>query len=278
MMTVDVEDYFQVSAFENVIPRDNWNKYQLRVEKNTHRILELFSKYEAKATFFVLGWVAERSPDLVREIVEQGHELASHGYDHKRVTNLSPSEFKSDISKSKDILEQLGGVTVNGYRAPSYSIVANNLWAHEVLAECGYRYSSSIYPIKHDHYGIPDAPRFGYRTGVQDLIEFPISTIKKFGRNFPCGGGGFFRLYPYTLSKWAISTVNRIDQEECIFYFHPWEMDPDQPTQENLPLKTRFRHYLNLDKTEKRLEKLLRDFQWVSMDSLLHKFDASEKG
>lgn len=277
-MTVDVEDFFQVSAFENVIPRENWDKYQLRVEKNTQRILELFSKYEAKATFFVLGWVAERSPNLVREIVEQGHELASHGYDHKRVTNLSPAEFKSDILKSKDILEQLGGVTVNGYRAPSYSIVADNLWAHEVLAECGYQYSSSIYPIKHDLYGIPDAPRFRYRSGAEDLIEFPISTIKKFGRNFPCGGGGFFRLYPYALSKWAINTVNRVDKEACIFYFHPWELDPDQPPQENLPLKTRFRHYLNLDKTEKRLEKLLQDFQWVSMDSLMQNFDANENG
>lgn len=269
MMTVDVEDYFQVSAFEKIISRDNWNKCQYRVENTTNRILELFSKYDAKGTFFVLGWVAERSPNLVKAIVEQGHELASHGYNHKRVTNLSPEEFKSDITKSKNILEQLGGVAVNGYRAPSYSIVSENLWAHEVLAECGFKYSSSIYPIKHDHYGIPDSPRFMYRTGAQGLVEFPISTIKIYGRNFPCGGGGFFRLYPYALSKWAINTVNRIDKEACIFYFHPWELDPEQPSQENIPLKTRFRHYLNLDKTEKRLEKLLQDFQWVRMDTMM---------
>ena len=269
MMTVDVEDYFQVSAFEKIISRDNWNECQYRVEKNTYKILELFSKYEAKATFFVLGWVAERSPGLIKAIVEQGHELASHGYSHKRVTDLTPEEFRADLVKSSDILEQTGSVKLKGYRAPSYSIVESNLWAHEILAECGFVYSSSVYPIKHDHYGIPDAPRFKYETAAPGLIEFPISTIKKFGRNFPAGGGGFFRLYPYAVSKWAINTLNREDGAASIFYFHPWEIDPGQPAQENIPLKTRFRHYLNLDKTEKRLEKLLQDFQWVRMDSML---------
>jgi len=269
MMSVDVEDYFQVSAFEKNISRDNWDKLPCRVAENTNRVLDLFAENNAKATFFVLGWVAERYPEIVRRIVNEGHELASHGYGHRRVTDLTPDEFRSDLIKSSAILEDIGGVKLKGYRAPSYSIVSENLWAHDILAECGFVYSSSVYPIKHDHYGIPDAPCFKYETAAPGLIEFPISTVKKFGRNIPAGGGGFFRLYPYGVSKWAINTLNRVDGEQSIFYFHPWEIDPEQPRQNNLPLKTRFRHYLNLNRAESRLKKLLRDFNWVRMDSFI---------
>lgn len=268
-MTVDVEDYFQVSAFEDIIDRDEWDNIECRVKGNTLKIIELFDKYNAKATFFMLAWVAERYPELVREIVDRGHELANHGYDHKRITNFDRVQFKEDLIKSKRILEDISGVEVKGYRAPSYSIVADNLWAHEVLSECGFQYSSSVYPVKHDLYGIPDAPRFKYNAGANNLIEFPISTVRKFGRNFPCGGGGFFRLYPYLLSKWAIDTVNQDDKEACIFYFHPWEIDSDQPVQKNISLKTRFRHYLNLTRMEKRLERLLSDFEWNNMGSVI---------
>lgn len=269
IMTVDVEDYFQVSAFENIINRDDWDNLECRVKGNTLKIIELFDKYNVKATFFVLAWVAERYPELVREIVDKGHELANHGYDHKRITNMTREQFKEDLTRSKNILEDISGVRIKGYRAPSYSIVTDNLWAHEILAECGFQYSSSVYPVKHDLYGIPGAPRFKYKTGFKDLIEIPISTIKKFGKNFPCGGGGFFRLYPYALSKWAINTVNIEDEQPCIFYFHPWEIDKDQPRQENLPIKTRVRHYLNLNKTERRLEKLLQAFDWTRIDALI---------
>lgn len=268
-MTVDVEDYFQVSAFENIINRDEWDNLECRVKGNTLKIIELFDKYNVKATFFMLAWVAERYPELVREIVDKGHELANHGYDHKRITNFNRVQFKEDLVKSKNILEDISGVEIKGYRAPSYSISADNLWAHEVLAECGFQYSSSVYPVKHDLYGIPNAPRFKYKAGTSNLLEFPITTVRKFGHNYPCGGGGFFRLYPYMLSKWAIDTVNQDDKEACIFYFHPWEIDKDQPRQENLPLKTRFRHYLNLNGMENKLARLLKDFHWVRMDSRL---------
>lgn len=269
MMSVDVEDYFQVSAFEKRISRDDWDRLPCRVAQNTHHVLDLFSEFDVKSTFFVLGWVAERYPEIVRRIVDEGHELASHGYDHRRVTDLSPEEFRKDIIKSSAILEQIGGVKLKGYRAPSYSIVESNLWAHEILSECGFVYSSSVYPIKHDHYGIPDAPRFKYRTTSPDLIEFPISTVRRFGRNFPAGGGGFFRLYPYAISKLAINTLHRKDGKASIFYFHPWELDSDQPKISGIPLKTRFRHYLNLDKTEDKLKHLLRDFEWNTMASNL---------
>lgn len=269
IMTVDVEDYFQVSAFENTILRENWDKMPCRVDQNTHRVLDLFAKYNVKATFFTLAWVGERFPEIIHRIVGEGHELASHGYDHKRVTDLSPEEFRADIVKSKDILEQLGGVRLKGYRAPSYSITKGNLWAHEILAECGFVYSSSIYPIKHDHYGIPDAPRFMYETSAKGLFEFPVSTVRKLGRNYPAGGGGFFRFYPYSFSRWIINTLNREDKKASIFYFHPWEIDPDQPKQKNLSMKTKFRHYINLKNMEKRLNRLMQEFKWTRMDSLI---------
>jgi len=268
-MTVDVEDYFQVSAFEDTIDRSSWESIACRVEYNTHHVLDMFARSNVKATFFVLAWVAERYPALIKRIVADGHELANHGYDHKRVTQLTPDEFRSDIIKSKKILEDTGSVDVNGYRAPSYSIVESNLWAHEVLSECGFSYSSSVYPVKHDLYGIPDAPRFKYQSHANGLVEFPICTTRILGRNLPCGGGGFFRLYPYWMSQWAINRVNRIDQQPCIFYFHPWEIDPDQPKQPNISAKTQFRHYLNLNKMESRLENLMTQFEWTRMDTLL---------
>ena len=268
-MTVDVEDYFQVSAFENRIRRSQWDDCQCRVEANTHRILDLFAAHEVKATFFVLGWVAQRYPGLVRRIVEEGHELASHGYEHRRVTGQSPQQFREDVIRTKGLLEELGAVPVKGYRAASYSIGEKTLWALPILEEAGYRYSSSIYPIRHDLYGMPDAPRFAFRPeGTQTLVEVPISTVRLLGKNLPCGGGGYFRLFPYALSRWAMGRVNLRENRPCVFYFHPWEIDPDQPRLSGISLRTRIRHYLNLDRMAQRLERLLRDFRWGRMDRI----------
>ena len=268
-MTVDVEDYFQVSAFEKVIKAGEWDSLPQRVAHNTHRILDMFEQHQVKATFFTLGWVAERHPQLIRRIVENGHELASHGYQHVRVTEQTPEQFRLDLSLSRKILEDLGGVPVIGYRAASYSICSRNLWALEVLAEEGYQYSSSIYPVKHDLYGIPDAPRFAYHPeNAEKLLEIPISTLNILGRNLPCGGGGFFRLYPYQVSKAAYRFLNNQERQPGIFYFHPWEIDPEQPRQQNLRFKTRFRHYLNLGRMENRLNQLLQDFSWDTMQNV----------
>ncbi len=268
-MTVDVEDYFQVSAFEKVIKAGQWDSLPQRVAQNTHRILDMFEQHQVKATFFTLGWVAERNPQLIRRIVDNGHELASHGYQHVRVTEQTPEQFRQDLSLSRKILEDLGGVQVFGYRAASYSICSKNLWALEILAEEGYQYSSSIYPVKHDLYGIPDAPRFAYHPdNASKLLEIPISTLKIFGRNLPCGGGGFFRLYPYQVSKAAYRFLNKQERQPGIFYFHPWEIDPQQPRQQNLHFKTRFRHYLNLGRMENRLNRLLQDFSWNTMQNV----------
>lgn len=268
-MSVDVEDYFQVSAFEAHIAKSQWDSLQHRVETNTSRILDIFAQHQVKATFFTLGWVAERYPQLVQRIVNEGHELASHGYEHIRVTEQTPEQFRADIKKTKQMLEDLGGQAVIGYRAASYSIVASNLWALEVLEEEGYLYSSSIYPVKHDLYGIPSAPRFAFTPeNTQKLLEVPITTLKVLGRNLPCGGGGFFRLYPYQFSKWAYQYLNSVEKQPGIFYFHPWEIDPDQPRQQNLPLKSRFRHYLNLSRVENRLNNLLNDFAWNTMQNV----------
>ncbi len=271
-MTVDVEDYFQVSAFEPYIDKKQWNSIPHRVEKNTNRILDLFNQNNAKATFFTLGWVAERYPGLIKRIVDEGHELASHGYEHIRVTEQTSSEFREDIAKTKKILEDLSGQEVKGYRAASYSIVSKNLWALDVLQEEGYKYSSSIYPVKHDLYGIPDAPRFIYQPiENDDFKEIPITTLKFFKKNLPCGGGGFFRLYPYFFSKWAFKKININEKQSGIFYFHPWEIDPEQPRQKQLSVKTRFRHYLNLSKMEQRIFNLLQDFEWDTMDAVFLK-------
>lgn len=267
-MTVDVEDYFQVSAFEGHIKREQWERLPCRVERNTDRILQLFADHNVRATFFTLGWVAERYPQLIHRMVEAGHEVASHGYSHVRVTQQSPEEFRADVEKTKALLEDLSGQPVQGYRAASYSIGAGNLWALEVLAETGHRYSSSIYPIRHDLYGMPEAPRFAFRPNHHELLEVPVTTVSLLDRNFPCGGGGYFRLLPYGLSRWAMRRVNQRDGEACVFYFHPWEVDPEQPRQQGVSLKTRVRHYLNLRRTEQRLTRLLGDFHWDRMDKV----------
>jgi len=265
-LSVDVEDYFQVSAFEPHIPRSDWERVPARIEPNMDRILELFAEAGTRATFFILGWVAERFPDLVRRVAREGHEVASHGWDHVRVTRTTPEQFREDVAATRRLLEDISGQPVQGYRAPSYSIGAQTLWALRVLQEEGYRYSSSIYPIAHDLYGMPGASRFPFRPEGLDLLEIPVSTVPVGGRNFPCGGGGFFRLYPYPVSRWAIRRVNRGEDRPCNFYFHPWEIDPGQPRQPGLPLRTRFRHYLNLGRTERRLRRLLGDFRWDRMD------------
>jgi len=266
-LTVDVEDYFQVSAMDPHVDRQSWDTRECRVERNVHRLLTLFADTGARATFFTLGWVAERYPSLVREMLSAGHELASHGYAHLRVTEQSRSEFLDDVYRAKSLLEDIGGQAVHGYRAPSFSIGTGNQWAFDVLLQAGHRYTSSVYPVRHDHYGMPDAPRFPYycRPG---LLEIPVTTTRLWGRNFPAGGGGYFRLAPYRVSRWAIRRVNTVDQRPAIFYLHPWEVDPDQPRIAGPGLKTRFRHYLNLAKTEPRLMRLLRDFRWGRVDEV----------
>lgn len=266
-MTVDVEDYFQVSAFEPYIAREQWEHWPRRVARNTHRILDLFAERQVKATFFTLGWVAERHPDLVRRLVAEGHELASHGYAHVRATQQTPAEFRADVTRTKALLEDLGGVEVPGYRAASYSIGAANLWALAELEQAGHRYSSSIYPIRHDLYGMPEAPRFAFRPDhAPALLEVPVTTVTLFGRTLPCGGGGWFRLWPYAVSRWALQRVNQRDGQSGLFYFHPWEIDSEQPRPPGVNLKTRVRHYLNLNRMERRLDALLRDFRWDRMD------------
>lgn len=266
-LTVDVEDYFQVSALAPVIGRDSWDSRPCRVEGNVQRLLALFAERGARATFFTLGWIAERYPALVRDIVAGGHELASHGYGHLRASEQSRVEFLGDIRRAKTLLEDIGGCEVQGFRAPSFSIGAGNLWAFDVLLEAGYRYSSSVYPVKHDHYGMPDAPRFPYQPRP-GLTEIPVTTTPLFGRNLPAGGGGYFRLAPYRLSRWALRRVNEQDRRPAIFYMHPWEIDPGQPRVAGTGLKTRFRHYVNLGKTEGRLGRLLQDFHWGRVDEV----------
>ena len=263
-MTVDVEDFFHVSAFESVISPSQWKDYQPRVDTNTRRLLDLFAKKEVKSTFFVLGWVAERYPDLIKEIHSQGHEVASHGYAHKRVTLLSRDEFLQDIKRSKNHLEDLLGEQIIGYRAPSFSIGYSNEWAFEVLAELGFKYSSSTYPVKHDLYGTPDWPRFAYNR-PENIIEIPIPTLRLMGKQIPIGGGGYFRLYPYKVTQKLVSKYLRQEKQPYSFYFHPWEIDADQPRLKNAPLKSRFRHYVNLHRTEAKLIRLLDDFNWSTM-------------
>lgn len=268
-MTIDVEDYFQVSVFAPHIAREDWPKMPCRVEANIDRILQLLSERNVPATFFTLGWIAERYPSMVRRIVAGGHELASHGYAHLRASDQDEAQFRDDIVRSKHILEDIGGQPVLGYRAPSFSIGKRNLWALDVLRESGYRYSSSIYPIQHDHYGMPDAPRFAfYPNGSDGLLEVPVTTVRLMQRNLPAGGGGYFRFFPYAMSRWMMQQVNRKDQQSAIFYFHPWELDPGQPRQSGIGLKTRFRHYVNLERMETRIRALTRDFKWDRMDRL----------
>jgi len=281
-MTVDVEDYFHVSAFENTIEKSDWINMPLRVEKNTYRLLELFEKYDVKSTFFTLGWVAERCPNLIKAIVDQGHELASHGFAHQRITEMSKENFVSDVVNSKHILEQLSGTEVIGYRAPSFSINDSNTWAYEKLIELGFQYSSSTYPIQHDLYGVPNWPRFIYERSEsvdgKKILEIPIPTLRKNNRNTGIGGGGYFRLYPYWLSKRRIDKFHQQEQKPYSFYFHPWEIDPEQPVIKEAPLKSKFRHYINLSRMECKLEKLLIDYRWDTVKSVYLNGNSNENG
>ena len=266
-MSIDVEDYFQVAAFAPYIERGRWDSMPCRVERNMALILDLLDRHDTRATFFTLGWIAERYPSLVKQIIERGHELASHGYGHLRANDQTPEAFHGDLDRAKALLEDIGGVAVSGYRAPSFSIGAANLWAHEVIAETGHRYSSSVYPIAHDHYGMPEAPRFAWRT-PSGVIEIPPSSLRLFGHNLPASGGGYFRLLPYPVSRWSIRRINGHDGEPCIFYFHPWEVDPQQPRVAQAGIKSKFRHYVNLERMAGRLDRLLSDFRWGRVDQV----------
>jgi polysaccharide deacetylase family protein (PEP-CTERM system associated) len=265
-MTIDVEDYFQVEAFASTIDRKDWDQLPPRVERNTHRLLDLLAEAEVQATFFTLGCVARRHPSVVLRIVADGHELASHGSDHLCIGRQSAAAFRADVRDGKRILEDLGGVAISGYRAPTFSIGRDTAWAHAILAEEGYRYSSSVYPVKHDLYGCPDAPRSAFAP-VRGLIEIPLTTVRLLGRDIPASGGGYFRLFPYALSHWLLTQARRRSAPP-VFYLHPWEIDPSQPRQRQAPWRSRARHYLNLRRTEPRLRRLLGDFHWTRMDRL----------
>lgn len=273
-MSVDVEDYFQVSAFEHIILKDKWATMQLRVQANTERILELFERRQVKATFFVLGWIAQQLPSLVRKIHDNGHEVACHSFWHEKVYSLSAQSFKQDTQRGKSTLEDITGKAVLGYRAPTFSITPETPWAYTVLEELGFAYSSSVYPVKHDTYGWPQAPRFPYTATPSGLIEVPISTRRWLGRTWPSGGGGYFRLLPYALSRSMIEHINLVDKKPSVFYFHPWELDPKQPRIHGIPFRTKVRHYLNLSRHYDRLECLTQDFKW---DTIQHVF-ISRKG
>ncbi|MEP2736284.1 MAG: XrtA system polysaccharide deacetylase [Erythrobacter sp.] len=268
-LSVDVEDWFQVGAFETVIDRSDWDGLKLRVEDNVARILDLFAKADAKGTFFTLGWVAQRHPELIQRIVSEGHEIASHGYDHARVFTFTREEFAADLAKAQAILEDASGQQIKGYRAPSFSIDPRTPWAFDVLAEAGYTYSSSVAPVVHDHYGWPEAPRFAFKPlANSDLIEIPVTTAMVGGRKVAAGGGGFFRVLPYAFSRWAIRQVNEKEDRPAIFYFHPWEVDPDQPRVDNAPMRSKLRHYTNLDKMAGKLTDLVNDFDFGRMDDV----------
>jgi polysaccharide deacetylase family protein (PEP-CTERM system associated) len=271
-LSVDVEDWFQVGAFEDVIERDDWAGLADRVDRNVGEILDLFDEVDAKATFFTLGWVAQRHGALLREIVARGHEVASHGWDHRRVFTMDRAAFAEDIAKARAEIEDAAGTRVTGYRAPSFSIDQRTPWAFMELAEQGYAYSSSVAPISHDHYGWPDAPRFAFRPiPWQPLVEIPVTTAMFAGKRLAAGGGGFFRVLPYAFSRWAIRQVNRQDERPAIFYFHPWEIDPGQPRVAGAPLKSRLRHYTNLEQMAPKLRQLIREFAWGRMDLLAYR-------
>jgi polysaccharide deacetylase family protein (PEP-CTERM system associated) len=270
-LTIDVEDYYHVSAFEAVVPFADWEHYESRVEKNTHRILDLLDAHTTKATFFVLGWVGERHPELIRTLVARGHEVASHGYAHQRVYTQTPEQFRTETRRSKGLLEDTLGQPIRGYRAASYSITVHSLWALDVLREEGFVYDSSIFPIRHDLYGIPSHPRFCYiipgESGAP-LVEFPLSTLRLGGTNFPIAGGGYLRLFPYAYTRWGIRYLNRREGQPAVVYLHPWELDSEQP---RLPAGklSRFRHYTNLHKMEERFVRLLQDFSFGTMSEVL---------
>ena len=266
-MSIDVEDYFQVQAFDGQVARSDWETLEWRFAANTNRILDMLAQENIKATFFTLGWVAQRCKPLIRRMSDEGHEVASHGMAHFRADEQTPEAFRRDIAEAKAILEDAGGIAVTGYRAATFSIGAKNMWAFDILAEEGYRYSSSINPVRHDLYGLPDAPRAPFYPCTNEAIpEIPITTVRLFGRNMPFGGGGFFRLLPYSVFRWGLQHVNHADRLSCIYYMHPWEIDPGQPRIPGAPLKSRLRHYLNLSRTEPRLRLLLKDFAWDRVD------------
>jgi polysaccharide deacetylase family protein (PEP-CTERM system associated) len=264
-LTIDVEDYFHVEAFASTIDRNDWDRLPQRVERNTERILNVLAESGAQATFFVLGWIAKRHPALVRRIVSDGHELASHGFDHVRVDRLTPEAFRADVRRSKSVLEDAGGVLVRGYRAPTFSIGRDSSWAHAILLEEGYSYSSSVYPRKHDLYGSPGAPRTAFAP-IPGLIEVPLTVVRVFRTDVPASGGGYFRLFPYRLTRWLLDRAHLSNGAPAVFYMHPWEVDLDQPRQHQAPLLSRFRHYLNIGRTEGRLRRLLGDFSWGRID------------
>jgi polysaccharide deacetylase family protein (PEP-CTERM system associated) len=269
-LSVDVEDWFQVGAFETVIDRKDWDSLECRVERNTDAVMALFDDAGVKATFFTLGWVAERYPALIRRIVDAGHEIASHGYGHNRVFTLTPDQFAADLERTRKLLEDASAQKVTGYRAPSFSIDQRTPWAHEILAEQGYTYSSSVAPVRHDHYGWADAPRFAFRpVPGSDFLEIPVTTAQLGPKRLAAGGGGFFRLLPYVFSRWAIRQVNNDEQRPAVIYFHPWEIDPDQPRVANAPMKSKLRHYTKLDVMADKLRRLPKDFQWERLDSIV---------
>ncbi len=261
-LTIDVEDYFQVSAFGDIVTRDDWETFPSRVVPNTQKILKILDVNTIKATFFILGWTAEKHPDLVREISSRGHEIGCHSYYHRLIYDLTPDEFREDTRRAKDALEHITGKKVAGYRAPSYSITKKSLWALDILEELGFDYDSSIFPIYHDNYGIPDAPRFEYELPNHDMKEYPISTSHIMGCKIPVAGGGYFRLFPYWFTKMALKRINSLDKQPFIFYLHPWEFDPEQPRMQNAKRLSKFRHYNNLHKTIDRFSMLLHDFDF----------------
>ena len=267
-LSVDIEDWFHVGAFEKTIRREDWDDLACRVEANTDAVLDLFAAGGVKATFFTLGWVASRYPALIRRIADAGHEVASHGWDHIRVFTMTPQQFADDLVQTRKVLEDTSGVAVTGYRAPSFSIDKRTPWAHEVLADAGYSYSSSVAPVVHDHYGWPEAPRFAFRpVAGSGLIELPVTTAKFAGRTLAAGGGGFFRLLPYGFSRWAFKQVNAAG-EPGIFYFHPWEIDPDQPRVPDAPMRSKIRHYTNLDVMAAKLNRMMAAFEWGRVDAV----------
>jgi polysaccharide deacetylase family protein (PEP-CTERM system associated) len=269
VMSIDVEDYFQVSAFEGVVPRERWDSCESRVVGSTSRLLDLFAEYDVHATFFVLGWVAERHPALVRRIADLGHELASHSYWHRLVYDMTPDAFREDLGHARNVIQQAAGVAVRGFRAPSYSVIERSLWALDVLVEEGYAYDASIFPIRHDRYGIPKAPRHAYRhcSGGRSLLEVPGSTALVGTVRVPIGGG-YFRLLPYATTRWAIGAINRKEQRPAVFYLHPWEIDPQQPRLQAGRV-TSWRHYNGLEEAESRLRRLLADFRWDRLDRVM---------
>lgn len=271
-MTVDVEDYFHVSAFCKTISPSQWEQWPSRVEQNTLKLLDLFEESNIKCTFFVLGWVAERNPSLIKQLAEKGHEIASHGYSHQLVYGQTQEVFREETKKSKDILEQIIQRPVLGYRAASYSITRKSLWALDILDELGFEWDSSIFPVHHDNYGVPGSPTEPYQIQLSSgnkITEFPLTSAKVLGMSIPAAGGGYFRQYPYALSRWLFERASMNQTRPLIFYLHPWEIDPDQPRVPNASLKSKFRHYTNLHRCYPRLERMIKDFNFGSIEQSL---------